>query len=484
MGVLTKCALVVLWAFSVPLCFGSGLGDYFGQTPPGWVAEVFAPGIISLDDRYEYGCHFSNDGKQFGFTVTNGGWDWFQIYLTTQDANGVWSEPVVPDFCLGFQNLYPYFSVDDQTLFFSSPRPSLPPWPVDLYQVQWDGGTWGTAQLIPEPASTGRLDYHPTVTDDGTIYYNAGGLHRSRLVEGTYTEAERLPAPINDGNPTGTPWIAPDESYLVFESGRPGGYGRNDLYISFRSTDDRWSVPLNLGPEINTGGIEDSGFVTRDGKYFFFCRRAAYVTSIPTDIYWIDARAVLPDPNGPIFNPRSGRRFGSLQCAIRYARSGDSLLVSPGVYRESLQLEKDIVIQSSEPNDPYFIGATILEGQADSPVVTLSGNSAACKLAGLTIRAGSVGIVGVATHAIIQNCRVMDNSGHGIELSEASSPHLKDCLITANGQSGIFMHGNQQGGRRNPQCEPLIESCTVVDNGGSNLVGGQPVILNSLIPLD
>lgn len=44
---------------------------------------------------------------------------------------------------------------------------------------------------------------------------------------------------------------------LVFSSDMPGGFGGNDLYLSTRSRKDgMWSVPKNLGAQINTPGNE------------------------------------------------------------------------------------------------------------------------------------------------------------------------------------------------------------------------------------
>ena len=43
-------------------------------------------------------------------------------------------------------------------------------------------------------------------------------------------------------------------------------------------------------------------------------------------------------------------------------------------------------------------------GDPDQPVLTLSNNSGACEIAGLTLRAGSVGIMGTATEATVRQC--------------------------------------------------------------------------------
>ncbi len=85
------------------------------------------------------------------------------------------------------------------------------------------------------------------------------------------------------------PFIAPDDSYLIWDSERDGGYGRSDLYISFRQQDGSWGAAINMGDKINTA-LED-GFpnVTPDGKYLFFGRQVSPGNS---DIFWVDAQII------------------------------------------------------------------------------------------------------------------------------------------------------------------------------------------------
>ena len=44
-------------------------GPYFGQTPPGTEAEVFAPGLISIEGRYEFAISFAPGGERLLFTT-------------------------------------------------------------------------------------------------------------------------------------------------------------------------------------------------------------------------------------------------------------------------------------------------------------------------------------------------------------------------------------------------------------------------------
>ena len=190
---------------------------------------------------------------------------------------------------------------------------------------------------------------------------------------------------------------------------------------------------------------------------------------------------LTPDPNGPIKNQTSDERFSVIQHAINRAAPGDTIVMEPGIYTESFVLDRDVTLQSMDPNDPFYIGGTIIQGNPDEPVVTLTSSTDAGTLAGLTVRAGAVGISGTATDATIRNCRIMDNTQHGLELTGAS-PRLNHCLIMSNGLTGITMHVLSIG--RATTSSPVIENCVVWDNGEAGIVGGEPTIIDSIIQDD
>jgi outer membrane protein OmpA-like peptidoglycan-associated protein len=66
------------------------------------------------------------------------------------------------------------------------------------------------------------------------------------------------------------PSLSPDKRDLYFASSRPGGYGGNDLYVSHRSDNGRWSPPENMGPSINTAGDESAPFIHADNSSLYF----------------------------------------------------------------------------------------------------------------------------------------------------------------------------------------------------------------------
>lgn len=136
-----------------------------------------------------------------------------------------------------------------------------------------------------------------TASSKGTYFFDefkkdfTGAIRYSRLVDGKYEEPKLLGKEINSGK-SFHPFIAADESYLIFDSKREGGYGDSDLYISYRQQDDAWGKPINLGDKINTEGWEAMASVTSDGKYLFFNRNMAPGNHENVDIFWVDAQFI------------------------------------------------------------------------------------------------------------------------------------------------------------------------------------------------
>ena len=274
-------------------------GPYLGQRPPGLTAEMFAPGIVSTD-RSEINSVFTPDGNEFYFTT----WDkenGTRIMFTRQ-IDGRWSVPERASFSTDPTDVDPAISYDGQRVFFGSRR-SRPEGSAakagdfDLWFAERDGSDWGEAQYMGQVLNSGTRQVYPSVTRDGTLYFQAireGGygkadIYRSRLHDGNYQEPENLGPVINSGNYEGDIFIAPDESYLIVSiSGRDDGLGDGDLFIIFRSHDDTWSNLRNMGAVINSDKREFCPMLSHDGKYLFFTSKRAG----EGDIFWVDAGVI------------------------------------------------------------------------------------------------------------------------------------------------------------------------------------------------
>lgn len=66
------------------------------------------------------------------------------------------------------------------------------------------------------------------------------------------------------------PSLSPDQTKLYFVSDMPGGYGNFDIWVSnYDKRSDAWGDPINMGPEVNTDGMEISPYMHKDGTLFF-----------------------------------------------------------------------------------------------------------------------------------------------------------------------------------------------------------------------
>jgi hypothetical protein len=76
---------------------------------------------------------------------------------------------------------------------------------------------------------------------------------------------------INSSSGDGGPNLSNDGHVLFFQSGRPGGLGAQDIYMSRRADpndDVGWGPPVNLGPNVNTADIEGGVSYVQDHLYF------------------------------------------------------------------------------------------------------------------------------------------------------------------------------------------------------------------------
>lgn len=300
-------------------CSGQNIvsGPYLGQSPPGLVPEIFAPDIVSLPDRFEYCLSFSPNGNECAFGVTNGQWSWCVLYYMKQQSDGQWTDPDTAYFQNGFDGWLPHFSHDDK-FYFSSGRPDLRS--VHIYRCDRIEGGWSDPIKLDGPVNVTAFNWRPTTTSDGALYFCSNrdrqpmdmDIYRSDCIDGKYPKVENLGAPVNNTNTNASPFIAPDEKYLLMESWEKDNFGLADLYISYRREDSSWTDPQNLGPTINTDQIDDGGFISPDGRYLFFNRRKGWVTSEQTEIHWVDSRIVFkPYVNRPLgdINVSGGESF-------------------------------------------------------------------------------------------------------------------------------------------------------------------------------
>jgi hypothetical protein len=264
-------------------------GPYLGQKPPGMTPRLFAPGIITTDEE-EGSSGFARNGTVFLFQKFLKGR--CHTYIMRM-KDGVWTAPeLIPFWETMADNGDFVFSSDDKTMLYQVRSRSADGPISHIWRAEVTEAGWGGQAPLPSPVNTRYFESFASDTSEGTLYFfsrRPGGkgqfdLYRCAFKAGAYADPVNLEA-LNTEFDEWDPFVAPDESYVIFCSMKPGGLGRDDLYISFRGKDRQWGPPVNLGEEINSPGSENRPAVTRDGKYFFFTstRRGS------RDTFWVEA---------------------------------------------------------------------------------------------------------------------------------------------------------------------------------------------------
>lgn len=244
------------------------LEDIPGQTP-----IPFKEALIPSGQLIHRGT-FSPDLNEYYYTISDKKFEQFNVYVINK-VNGTWSAPQKAFFNSGYNEHGMSISPDGNSLYFSSTRPTgiaSVPTTWHIWTSNRSDKEWSTPTFVDIPNLRNKLVSHPTIASSGTIYFHSSNLdysgmdlYRARQVDGQIKEAERIQ--ISAGTQSGkcTPYISPDEEYLIFAS-----IGDQlDLMISHSEGNGKWGTARKLSAKINTSG-QGNPYVTPDNKFLFF----------------------------------------------------------------------------------------------------------------------------------------------------------------------------------------------------------------------
>jgi 7,8-dihydropterin-6-yl-methyl-4-(beta-D-ribofuranosyl)aminobenzene 5'-phosphate synthase len=240
-------------------------GAYLGQEPVGEQPKTFAPGVVSTPGRNEYCASFSPDGKEFYF---NRG----MTVMVSRLEKGEWTPPEPAAFNGNYPNHEAHLAFDNTRMFFGGSRP---PQPYGIWMTQRTAAGWSEPKRMWD-------GMYATSSKNGDIYFGVeipspAGIARVRLVDGRYTEPDRLAIGFGTSKPERPsifhPAIAPDESFILFDDNK-------GLYVSFSEADASWGEAVPLAEILGEQNAVIPS-VSPDGKYLFYASHE--------DVYWVSA---------------------------------------------------------------------------------------------------------------------------------------------------------------------------------------------------
>ncbi|MBL8033876.1 MAG: PD40 domain-containing protein [Leptospiraceae bacterium] len=186
----------------------------------------------------------------------------------------------------------PFITADEHYLYFQSNRPdgaNNEDGNFDLWYAE-NEVTEGAPKFKPPvnvglPVNSAYFDGHPTLrklpTGDYEMYFTSFGLddrpgpELTNLYYTIYKDGKwSVPEPVVEINTDfhdRMPSISQDGHYLYFSSDRPGGFGRDDIWISeYDYAAKRWGKPYNAGRTINTPASEVTPAIHSDNITLYF----------------------------------------------------------------------------------------------------------------------------------------------------------------------------------------------------------------------
>ncbi len=211
-----------------------------------------------------------------------------------------------------------------------------------------------------------------------------------------------------------------------------------------------------------------------------------------TRTYYVDANTGSDNNTG--LSPDEA--FATIQKAVDSAYDGETVVVQPGLYPGDINfLGKNIILQSTDPNDSSIAEQTILgsdsgAGELEAVITFRGAEDSTCRLRGLNINGCIRGCDPLVdpnlenhTHATIGNCILSGNTGDYGTVILWCDGLISNCTLADNNNHPLIgVHPTIS------QCYGTIRNCTFANNsagiGIGVLDGGTTVIENCILHND
>jgi outer membrane protein OmpA-like peptidoglycan-associated protein/tetratricopeptide (TPR) repeat protein len=182
----------------------------------------------------------------------------------------------------------PAITADEEEIIFTVKRPrdkntecAFCLTEEDFYGSKKENGEWQPRYKLDYPINTGYNEGAQCVSPDGKyLFYTlcnveetgkgSCDLYWSKRIGNRWSRPRNFEQPVNTISWESQPSIAPDGKTIYFVSNRPGGFGKKDIWKTEMIEEGVFTVPVNLGPTINTDEDEAAPFIHPDGRTLYF----------------------------------------------------------------------------------------------------------------------------------------------------------------------------------------------------------------------
>ena len=155
---------------------------------------------------------------------------------------------------------------------------------MDLWSTTRDNnGKWSEPQLLPNSINSKDNEGPSVLSPSGDeIYFTrcprmkkvdlGCAIFYSKRKGESWTQAKKVKLKPEDADTLscGHPAMDSEMKVMIFSADFPGGFGKHDLWISeYDSREESWMTPVNLGPNINSIGDEMFPYLSDNGDLYF-----------------------------------------------------------------------------------------------------------------------------------------------------------------------------------------------------------------------
>lgn len=259
-------------------------GDYLGQPLPGDSAVIFAPGIVSVNGRSEYGVSFTPDLEEIYFTGDRKG-ESSSVYFSKL-IDKKWTNPKKANLTKGKKRngFEAFVNLSGKRIYFTANDSS----DVRIWYATRSENWWSNAKKLDSPINNDMV-FYPNEAKNGDLFYknvSKGKMYYAPNKNGKFPEIFEVGIEYGSHG-----FIAPYQDYILIDARKDNDKTKDkDIHVCFKKKDGAWTKPINLGSAVNSNFNETCPSITPDGKYLFFSRYDEE-GGLP-NIYWVSAEII------------------------------------------------------------------------------------------------------------------------------------------------------------------------------------------------
>jgi OOP family OmpA-OmpF porin len=179
-----------------------------------------------------------------------------------------------------FAQSHPITTADGNSFIFTARAGNRGMDSEEIMLCKWNGTNWSKPLSISSAINTEKNEGTCTISQDGKTMVFVGcsrtdglgscDLYITYFENGDWSVPQNMGSNINSNSWDSHPSLSSDGRELYFTSTRIGGKGKEDIYKSSLDENGIWSKAVNLGAPINTVGGEHSPFIHADNQTLFF----------------------------------------------------------------------------------------------------------------------------------------------------------------------------------------------------------------------